>query len=118
MAVSKIESNNDGYSLAEKTIGTWIDGKPIYRKVILISSLTTGLNTISAPSNIDAFINLRGVLKESNGAQSAIPKAHISTFAYQIGVYYLGSNIYIEVGSNFTSTLSAYIICEYTKTTD
>lgn len=106
------------YSTEEQQVGTWIDGKPIYRKVIITSNLSAGLNAITAPSNIDTFVTLRGMEKESGGAQAPIPKAHNSTFAYQIGMYYSGGNIYIEVGSNLTYITSAYIICEYTKTTD
>lgn len=105
------------YSTEEQQVGTWIDGKPIYRKVIP-TSLTAGLNSITAPSNIDTFVTLRGMEKESGGAQAPIPKGHNSTFAYQIGMYYAGGNIYIEVGSSLTYITSAYIICEYTKTTD
>lgn len=105
------------YSTEEQQVGTWIDGKPIYRKVIP-TSLTAGINSITAPSNIDTFVTLRGMEKESGGAQAPIPKAHNSTFAYQIGMYYSGGYIYIEVGSNLTNITSAYIICEYTKTTD
>jgi len=106
------------YSTEEQQIGTWIDGKPIYRKVIVAASITAGLNTITAPSNIDTLVTLRGMEKESGGAQAPIPKAHLNTFAYQIGMYYSGGYIYIEVGSSLTNITTAYIICEYTKTTD
>lgn len=30
-------NNENQYSLEEKEIGTWIDGKPLYRKVIILS---------------------------------------------------------------------------------
>lgn len=105
------------YSTEEQQVGTWIDGKPIYRKVIVASITSSGANFITAPSNIDTIIGLRGIEKETGGAQAPFPKAHYSSFAYQMGIYYAGGNIVVERGSSM-SVSTAYIICEYTKTTD
>ena len=38
---------NQEYSTEEQVIGTWIDGKPIYRKVMSLQSSTAGEHLIS-----------------------------------------------------------------------
>lgn len=52
------------YSTEETRIGTWIDGKPLYRKVYdnLIFPTTTGINKdiLRLPSEIDNVIALQG----------------------------------------------------------
>lgn len=56
----KIETLTDytKYSSTEKIIGTWIDGKPIYRKVITGTVLTTGvLTSILTGTYTDTIIN-------------------------------------------------------------
>ena len=57
---------NDLYSTTEKKVGTWIDGKPLYRKVIQFDlsnetldnsyySVYTGLNTSNIIRKIDCY---------------------------------------------------------------
>lgn len=38
---------NNAYSTTETVIGTWIDGKPIYRKVIPTGQISSALKTVA-----------------------------------------------------------------------
>jgi hypothetical protein len=108
------------YSTDEIRVGTWIDGKPIYRKVIYISALpsSTGPATAYSPG-ITGTINFiksltgttsNGIIMNGNRPENA---------AAEIGLFFdiSSANIMISVGQD-RSNLSAYVTLEYTKTTD
>ena len=110
------------YSTTEQVVGTWIDNKPIYRKVISSTSVTTGGETSinTGISNLKEFTSIIGVMTRSTGSAFPIPRAHTSSFAYQVGMYYVPSDntMRVEVGSSVTNVSKVTIILEYTKTTD
>lgn len=127
--IGKIDSletkynNLTNYSTEETYTGSkWIDGKPIYRKVIdcgaLPNNSTKNINTNL--QNISNFISISGVSKrpaDNNYFPLNLgrPKDLTSSCALWIGNNYY---IYIQTDmdrSNFTET---YVILEYTKTTD
>ena len=110
------------YSTTEqKTGGVWIDGKPIYRKVIdCVAMPNATLKTISnALSNIDYVISIQG--SASNGSV-ILPLPYPTTERNN------GDSIQVYIADNKTSLnficnadLSAYlgyVTVEYTKTTD
>lgn len=50
-------SQSEDYSTTEKRIGTWIDGKPIYRKTFQIDDTGSNVSdTILASLGIDIFL--------------------------------------------------------------
>jgi len=74
MATSKIESNLDSYSLSEKIVGTWIDGKPIYRKckIYTYSGSITYDTDFFVGITVDKIINQRiQVMSASMYAQTS-----------------------------------------------
>ena len=110
-----LDEKND-YSLQEKIIGKWINGKPIYRKAFVGTTNLSGNETTMNISNLDNLIKVDGVIK---------------TLGYinPIGIY-TGTDNFISSYFNTTSnnlTLNYtdnyrnkdyYTIVEYTKTTD
>ena len=46
----------DNYSTEEQVVGTWIDGKPLYRKVVIIDNPSNKMTFSIA--NIDEAINV------------------------------------------------------------
>lgn len=102
------------YSTDEIRIGTWINSKPIYRKVINFGTLPN-INVKYVNHNIEnmeTVINLYGIFNDST-YQIKIPaggdyNSNIQTTDTQIG---------IGTPQNLTS-FSGYVIIEYTKTTD
>ena len=109
--------NKHTYSTEEQVIGTWIDGKPIYRKVI--PGLTKNGSIEHNISNLDYVINIKGICKKTNGNFEPIPRLTTGTVSqYGIGIGDISStSIYFEKGSS-VSISESYIIIEYTKTTD
>lgn len=112
-------SNNiEKYSTNEIKIGTWIDGKPIYRKVINIGALpnaTTKTITHNI-SNLSMFIRVSGIAYSPAGytllpyVQPALPNLNVGIFANSTQV--------VVITTTDKSTNSGYAILEYTKTTD
>lgn len=111
------ESSGEIYSTEEIRIGTWIDGKPLYRKCFtgLVSpSTSTQLNTFLNVSglNIDSLPFLGGTIGRfpipiANGTSSAY--LWITTDKTHMAIYVNGSSVFEKP---VTLTL------EYTKTTD
>ena len=117
--------NNEIYSTEEQVIGKWIDGKPLYRKVI-VKGVASGETLIELGiNNLDYIKDISGTMKyyNSEGAVRFIPisRAHSSKLENQSGWYYTGTanKLALEVGSTYSSyNITATIIAEYTKTTD
>lgn len=115
-------NNKQIYSTNEQVIGTWVDGKPLYRKVLNFGSLpNAGTKDISVGStNINQVIDLRGFAFNSAGATMPLPYPHNSNVTQNVTMSYSGGSngvIYVATESD-RSSFSAYVIVEYTKTTD
>lgn len=108
----------DIYTTDEMIIGTWIDGKPVYRKVINFGALPNA-STKSVPhniSNLDTILDVKGT--GTNGSfWFKFPHVVQDTPTNSIEISVSTTLIYIKTGSD-RSAYSAYIILEYTKTTD
>lgn len=107
------------YSTTEKVIGTWVDGKPIYRKVIQ-TTLTT------ARSEIDHSIaNLKSVTKAEgfivyNAETYHIPSWEESTKNAQI-LNITQTKVVVTIGTGWSALYNSRpctVILEYTKSTD
>ena len=106
--------NEPVYSDTETVCGTWIDGKPIYRKVFNITSpQQSNTDYVDVSSlNIDKVVNLTGFYKNSSGFFPIPLYDSASSYA----VFFVSSSNYIR--GRIWSADYAYIILEYTKTTD
>ena len=108
------------YSTDETFTGKyWIDGKPIYRKVLqggsVSASSVTNINT--GVNNIMLVINQEGYGLTNSGATFPLNRANGSSFQYQSTFFFDKPNnrFSLETGSSVSFT-SYYIIMEYTKT--
>lgn len=98
------------YSMEERFTGKyWVDGKPIYRKVsnVTLQNKSSWTNLISIP-NLDKLINTYGFC-----GNITIPRYESSSYYTQ----FLFENNYLKYMSSGNSG-SAFIVTEYTKTTD
>ena len=106
-------NSGDNYSTTEKVIGTWIDGKPLYRQTITSLSLQlNGTNWVNytAVSNIKKLISLDAYYEVTDGRL-----LHCSIAEYQSlsnGGFQL-----CATSATFNRTINILTI-EYTKTTD
>lgn len=108
---------SEDYSMEEKRIGIWIDGKPLYQKAIVIDSVgkisTTAKSFAHNIQNAEIVWITDGFLFNTNN----------KSFALDGGSRYFTSdrtNIYVTEtsGSEDFTQLQAYVILRYTKTTD
>lgn len=113
-----IETNENkfNYSTNEIEIGKWIDDKPIYRKVYNINSLpnTTTMDINISTWNINTITSLGGYTSTGlifNGNRDNV-SSEIDLYANVIE-----NKITITTHSD-RSSMSGFVIVEYTKTTD
>ena len=119
---SKSELNKEHYSMGEQKIGTWIDGKTLYRKTIFKTvKITANTNLVinSEIQNIDTITKIDGVISSST-----------KTNYRQINTYNLENNaVSISMSASTNGNITIYstddwttpniiITLEYTKTTD
>ena len=112
------------YSEEEQVIGNWIDGKPLYRKVIEYRQTDTigkenDITNITIPHNINNFkqiVSFSGVSSSGNvlpilnGTHATTQSANIS-FVDDTGIIFRIINVEL-------ATRTWYFTLEYTKTTD
>lgn len=112
-AIREFYVRNNTYSTEERlTGGVWIDGKPIYRKVIDLTNVANGTVLLS---NVKMVINSGGMQKDSSTSNQyqAFPHPYAS---YNQQWRLNTSN---QVVALFTRTdTGGYCWFEYTKTTD
>lgn len=99
------------YSLEEKEIGTWVDGKKIYRKTIfLVGTFSAESSTVvMSDSDIDTIINMYGITVNDNIFQTTIPYSYPNQ---NMAIYRHNGNIYYYTKINISNV---YITLEYTK---
>lgn len=115
---------NEIYSLEEQVIGTWIDGKPLYRKVIREQITATGSREYflsqSVPEAESYIIESAFVFSDSSytGSGMAVGSANLTS---QYDISFTSFNlktgrIWLIRGASTPSYLQ--LIVKYTKTTD
>lgn len=118
------------YSTVERKIGTWIDGKNIYRKVITFNPRTDVLETTHSHgiSNISEVLPTSCCLLHRTSNQfvpisMAYPSSASAILEWSAGWQVSTTQITTWLGSSLrgqidTTTYGAVAIIEYTKTTD
>jgi hypothetical protein len=117
---------SDVYMPDEHVVGTWIDGKPIYRRVLKVSTSTLPLSINTGATNIDDLVTGKLQVKQSTSQDSSwrtVPWLYnaggYGTEAWCGGWYLAESGIiYVQAGTNLSSIQKYIVILEYTKTTD
>lgn len=118
-----IKKQEEVYSTEEVKIGTWIDGKPLYRKVINATPTisNSSYQTISIKHNISDLKNIHkcnAFLHNTGNTRTYILPAETSA-TKAIGISEINStNIIMYSKNDAWSGWIAEIILEYTKTTD
>ena len=118
MMINGVDLSNV-YSTNEQRIGTWIDGKPIYRKTIDYTISDTSQTSISIPTNItdmEFLINANGV-----GMYSTLflPLTFYNGGGWNsFHIVQNGTNIVYQRASSNYPISRVFITLEYTKTTD
>ena len=101
------------YSTSEIRIGTWIDDKPLYRKVYEILDENNSY-TILKPDNLNKIVKLDIMQRDGDGAYIS---AYYWTSSDYLRIFY--TNNYIQIRTSKSNhTFNHWITIEYTKTTD
>lgn len=106
---------NESYSETEvKTNKVWIDGSPIYRKVINFGNLPNN-STKRVSHNISNLGRIIRFDAISSYQTTILPIPYVSdTTAYDINIYFTDTEI--DIATYFDrSSYTAYIVLEYTK---
>ncbi len=115
-------NNQEVYSTTEIKIGKWIDGKPLYRKVIIWSETNyiqqnTVLSLAHGISNLNEVIKCNGMVKWSNKFMPMT--THYTNQQNEIAINTIDNNNinFTSYNENWGATRIVFIL-EYTKTTD
>jgi len=115
------------YSTEEVRIGTWIDGKPLYRVVIQFHSVVSQNWTVVAPPIQDANVHEISAWIDFDGGAESLPLLlfYNGGWSYmRLGYSPTGSGYAGSPGFLMLNTQNSWdkkeitAICEYTKTTD
>ena len=109
------------YSLEEREIGVWTDGKPLYQKTVTgtFSSSATDLTIDYSDLNIQKLVCIYGILNPDNSVYSKIigfGDPGYSLVFYSVSV----TNCVVRRGNRgwWGNTPTAMVTIQYTKTTD
>ena len=118
--------NANSYSTDEIVCGTWINGKPLYKKTFtglqLSNTSSTDVNLTSL--NIDACVYLEGMLSGSSDFSGGwpIPGVYVSTAGGSIAgcvqTTFYRDSLSVKPGNGGWANYKATVTIEYTKTTD
>lgn len=120
--VNTNDINKSTYSTSEQKIGTWINGKPLYRKVLSV----TGLSGDTKKSIAYNITNLNEIWIENGFVRSNARTVTLPMVGYN-GDLTQKIDIWVEKQENVVKLYSNggwgndwtfYVIINYTKTTD
>ena len=113
---------NDLYSTTEKRVGTWINGKPLYRKCVEIpattisSSSTTIVNVSVGNVNV---VNVSGYVYVSTSKyRYSINGYRTIDYGWRYDETNHGMQLIVATSLSAEGTISGVAIIEYTKPTD
>jgi len=105
------------YDTSETNTGkVWIDGKPIYRKVVNCGALpdTTTKNIAHGITTIDNVVGHAAWAKSTGNSRIPLPYSH-SNDIYNMRLLITNTNIEIETFAAWSTYTSCYVVLEYTK---
>lgn len=105
-------SKLQGYSTVETVIGTWIDGEPIYRKVINFTNTSTNWETIDTIANMDEVVTLKGYTYDSGNNKTVIPSYGTDS----VQIYITSAGAVNKKATSYYQNKTGTLILEYTKT--
>ena len=113
---NKVNSSSE-FSTAEKVVGKWIDGKPIYQKTIAFTFVG------SSTANVDISDNIDNVLYAYAYAKNNKYMYNISLYTQGQGGQFLydyakPNKLRIKNTNPDFDNSSGYVTVQYTKTTD
>lgn len=116
------EENREVYSTSEQRIGTWIDGKPLYRQVF--SGLQCPNNNVGhfggILRNTDKIIRIEGIMKTSNTSSDEIYPTIFGRYeanGMSLNLNQYSGALFLVATKDFSAN-TCDVVVEYTKITD
>ncbi len=110
------------YSLEEREIGVWTNGKPLYQKTVEINNIafdTSWHNVAHGISNIDEVISCVGILFGADGEFFNLPQYRATTSqGITFGIQGSSSEYIAYINNWYDGVNKIYATLQYTKTTD
>ena len=115
-----LAAKKEVYANDEFVIGTWLDGKPIYRKVIEFTIGAEKTSNNIYVGNFDTIIRAEGFFKNASNQSWTIPQVYEDSSTKAIWLMFdtPNGNIVEQHNYAYPTGKDAFIIVEYTKTTD
>lgn len=107
------------YNTDETVIGQWIDGKPLYRKVIT-GTLSSPYSFVHNIANLGTIVRLEGYAKSASTTRN-LNLSYFGDASWDSELSINATYIIIEAGSSYLNAHTGYtftVTIEYTKTTD
>ena len=112
------ELNQENYSLGEQKIGSWINGKPLYRKVLDFGALPNNGSKDMSYDDTYNIVYINGYAWQ-NSFGTPIPNSHHNdNNAINLFVQNQSHQITIETYMDRSNYTNCFIWIYYTKTTD
>ena len=115
-------SSWETYSTEEQRIGTWIDGKPLYRQVYNVRTPAT-VNTSSSvtvakyPTTCQ-FTKINALIFQEGSMAYTVLPAIFGTSNFYAGIFLQNGDLRLMAGHKNYANQPVIVIMEYTKTTD
>lgn len=105
------------YSLAEKVVGKWIDGKTIYRKTINTGQLPNGTQKLVAHniSNLSRTVKVEGWAYNSNNQYGQFIPLVAGGVSSQVTLIISSTDIILECASDRSAYTESYVTLYYIK---
>lgn len=117
-AVTAAKASFTTYSITEQVVGTWTDGRPIYRQAFNGTNISTGTTVRYVEliaSDIDLIINYGGSM-HSSSVKMAIPSGG---FSDNSAIRLVEINGALRLQADLGTSWTEYTVwVEYTKTSD
>lgn len=107
----------DVYSTEEKRIGTWIDGKPLYRKTVSANSTTGSWHTV-VPDFIPGYsllVSLFGTVEANMSEGKYFPLPYSSDMSFGVNS---SGGLQVNAANQAWYNKNLIVTAIYTKTTD
>lgn len=120
-AVTAAKASFTTYSTSEQVVGTWTDGKPIYRRVLTsTTSSTAGADAsvfVLSSYDVDTIVKIDGFVGYTSSSTSMMALNYNLDSSHYCTTYYYATNqsIYAKCGQ---ASCPITVVVEYTKTTD
>lgn len=115
-----IKNGIEDYSTNETRIGTWIDGKPLYRRVFTGTLSSGTYRNITSSRNINKIIDAKGYFLSDNVGYTLGKTIYSgeSDLKSATRVIVLNNNLRLDADYSKFGAATYEIAVEYTKTTD